>query len=92
MSQYGVKRGELVEFTREHVQHYDGKDALFGVATEDERPDGSVEVEMGDGTKQVARHIHSYAWGGWIPEELEDVYDKYMPEEIIDWEDDFDGF
>src|ERR1700733_11893924 len=72
-----IRTGNPVEFTREHRQNYTMGDGLFGIAIEDERADGSVKVEMADGTIYHARHIHAYAWHGWLPEDLEPVYAKY---------------
>lgn len=77
-----IKKGNPVEFTRKYQRHYAMGDGEFGIAVEDERPDGSVTVELADGSKYLARHIHAYAWGGWLPEELEPAYAKYN---------DFDG-
>lgn len=77
----GVKKGNPVEFTREHHQSYTigGDDGEYGIAIEDERPDHSVMVELADGTTYLAKHIHAYAWGGWIPEELEPTFMKHNP-------------
>jgi hypothetical protein len=80
----GVKKGNPVEFTREYVAHYDVGDgendlAVFGIAIEDERSDRTVMVELADGTTYLARYIHAYAWGGWLPDNLEETYLKHNP-------------
>lgn len=47
-------------------------------------PHGSVAwelvdryCELPDGSTFLARHVHAFAWGGWLPEELEKTYDKH---------------
>jgi len=80
-----VKRGDLVEFTRDYRIDYTVGDGEFGVAVEDERSDRTVLVELADGSTYRARFIHAYAWGGWMPEELESTYMKYRPVDEDEW-------
>ena len=75
-----IKKGDPVEFTRQLVQNYKMGDGEFGIAVEDQRPDRSVMVELADGSKYLARHIHAFAWSGWMPEELEPIWEKYHRE------------
>ena len=83
-----IKKGEPVEFTRTYNGHHKIGDGEYGIATENERPDGSVTVELADGSSYLAKHIHACSWFGWLPEGLEDVQEKYE-----DYDDDFDdGF
>lgn len=88
-SRFQIRKGDPVEFSDGYHQHYEmgGKFARYGIATEPERPDGSVEVELADGSKTVARYIHAYAWGGWLPEELEPVHDRYNTDPRDLWDD-----
>ncbi len=72
-----IKKGDLVEFTRTPVRHYTMGDGEVGVATEDERPDGSVRVELANRSTFQARYIHAYGWGGWMPEDIEPIWAKY---------------
>jgi hypothetical protein len=76
-----IKRGDAVEFSLAYHQHYvmGGEYALFGIATEAERGDGSVTVERGDGTTFHARYIHAFGWIGWISAELEDAQERLSP-------------
>ena len=81
-----ICKGQLVEFTDERKFHYTigQEDALYGVAIEDRRKDGTVMVEMADGTERTAVWIHAFAWGGWIPDGLEAVWEKHNPEKLCD--------
>lgn len=81
-----IKKGNPVEFLREPKAHVEVGNGEFGIATEDENSDGSVQVELSDGSFFQARHIIAYAWGGWLPEELEKVYLKHNPDSF-DFED-----
>jgi len=72
-----IQKGNPVEFTRTQQRYHKTGDGEFGIAIEDERPNVTVMVELADGSHYLARHIHAYAWGGWLPEELEPVYEKY---------------
>jgi hypothetical protein len=84
-----VKKGNPVEFTRKHIQHYTMGDGEYGIAIEDERADGSVKVELASGEIYLAKHIHAFAWGGWMPEDLEKVWIKHNPPSFddFDWDD-----
>jgi hypothetical protein len=75
-----IKKGNPVEFTRQSVQHHTIGEGEFGIAIEDEQPDLTVKVELGSGEIYTARYIHAYAWGGWLPEDLEQVYLKHNPD------------
>lgn len=78
-----IKQGNAVEFTLKHPgAHYamGGKDARYGIAIEEERTDGSVTVELADGTTYLAKYIHAYAWSGWLPDDLEEAYMKHNPD------------
>lgn len=72
-----VKKGNLVEFTRDHQDRYTFGDGEFGVATENERPDHTVMLELADGSNYLAKHIHAFGWAGWFPDELEVAYGKH---------------
>jgi hypothetical protein len=82
-----IKKGDAVEFTDNYYQNYPPKDKSvikFGVALEDEN-DGTVKVETSKGI-EIARYIYAYAWSGWMPEDLEEIYcrinaDKWEPDE-----------
>ena len=70
--------GDLVEFTDRRYQHYPPKDTRvirYGVAIEAENKEaGTVKVKLANGAEATAYHIYAYAWIGWIPDGLEDVY------------------
>ena len=53
-------------------------DALYGVAIEDANKHGHVKVEDKDGNIHRAIHVHAYDWGGWVPDGLESVIEKYQ--------------
>lgn len=72
-----IKKGNPVEFLREHKDYVIVGDGEVGIATENERSDGTVTVELANGSTFLAKHIVAYAWGGWLPEDLEATYDKY---------------
>lgn len=72
-----IQVGDPVEFTREHIANYTVGDGEYGIAIENERSDGSVMVELADGSTYLAKHIHAFAWSGWLPDDLEAVYNKY---------------
>jgi hypothetical protein len=74
-----IKKGDPVEFTRQYKQHHTLGEGEYGIATEDERSDHSVQVELADGSTYLARHICAYAWAGWLPENLEETHLKYNP-------------
>src|SRR5688572_5121729 len=80
-----LKRGDLVEFTDNWYQHYPPVDTSvikWGVAT---GKGNQVETVRGI---ETAKHIHSYAWAGWIPDEIEPIWEKYHPELMADdWDD-----
>lgn len=75
-----IKKGDPVEFTRESTRTHALGSGEVGIAIESERDDHSVTVELADGSTYRAQHIHAYGWGGWMPEELEAVYEKHNPE------------
>jgi hypothetical protein len=83
-----IKKGNPVEFTRNNPRVYTigGGDGEYGIAIEDERDDMSVTVELADGSTYLARHIHAYAWAGWLPDDLEPIYMKHNPD-TDDYED-----
>ena len=86
-----IKKGDLVEFTDEYHFDYtlgDKKLARYGVAIQAEDSEGVV-VELADGSQVKAKHIHAASWGGWIPEELEEIWEKYN-NDYDDMEDDWD--
>ena len=72
-----IKKGNPVEFTRDYRQYYTMGTGEYGIAIEDERLDRSVTVELADGSTYLAKHIHDYAWMGWLPDELEKVRYKH---------------
>lgn len=82
-----IKKGNPIEFTRTNPRSYSMGSGEYGIAIEDERADASVMVELADGSTYLARYIHAYAWGGWLPDELEPVYAKHntMDEEYYDY-------
>jgi hypothetical protein len=80
-----IKKGNAVEFTRDYRQNYTMGTGEYGIAVEDERSDHSVTVELKDGSTYRARHIHAYAWMGWIPEELEDAQMRHSPPDDYDF-------
>lgn len=81
----GVKKGNPVEFTREFKQHHVVGEGEFGIAIEDERADRTVTVELADGSTFLAKHIIACAWGGWLPDDLEDVYLKHNQDQDFDY-------
>jgi hypothetical protein len=80
-----IKKGNPVEFTRKPCAHYTMGDGEYGIAIEDERPDHSVTVVLANGDTYLARHIHAYAWSGWLPEELESVFALHNPQYDFDY-------
>lgn len=83
----GVKRGNPVEFTREWTNHHTIGEGEFGIAIEDARADKTVMVELANGSRYLAKYIHAYAWTGWVPDELEELYEKYNADN--DFDDDY---
>jgi hypothetical protein len=77
-----VKKGDPVEFTRDYRQSYTLGTGEYGIAIEDETPRG-VRVEMADGSIVLAEHIHACSWGGWLPEDLEDAFERHNPPEDL---------
>lgn len=72
-----IKTGNPVEFTRSRSTNHQMGDGEIGIAVEDERRDHTVLVELASGETYLARHIHAYAWGGWLPDALEPVWLKH---------------
>lgn len=87
-----IKRGDFIEFTDKHYQHYPPKDTSvikFGIALEDTDAIDNVKVRTKNG-EEIAKVIHAYAWAGWIPEELEEIYVKEFCPPDRDWDIDWD--
>jgi len=78
-----IKKGDMVEYSDDYHWNYTlgGPFAKYGVACEDEK-NNSIRVEIADGTFRTIplNKTHAYAWAGWIPEDLESVWEKYNPE------------
>lgn len=78
----GINRGNLVEFTDKPYASYPPEDQSlirFGVALEDV-PDVSRGVLVRTASGDVrAQHVHAYAWLGWCPEDLEEIYEQLNP-------------
>lgn len=81
-----------VEYTDQHYAVYPPADksvVKFGVCVEDfecgQMGPFTPKVRRGDGTEEKAKVVHFYAWAGWVPEELEDVF-----AEVNGFGDDFD--
>jgi hypothetical protein len=90
-----VKRGDLVEFTDAFQTDYTMGDpmlARYGVAIEDATTHDSVVVKLADGSTVAARHIMAYAWGGWMPADLEAVYAEVNGTEDGGYWDDEDAY
>lgn len=82
-----IHKGDLIEFTREHHRTYPPSNktkVLYGVATKNEVLSNTnhwcCEVELADGSIELAQFIHAYAWVGWCPEELLATYEKHNRE------------
>jgi hypothetical protein len=87
-----IKKGDCVEFTRKYYQSYPPADksvVLFGIAIENEGADGEVKVETAKGI-EIAKYIYAYAWMGWIPEDLEAIYEKHNPPGPEDYDKNFE--
>ena len=90
-----VKKGDMVEFAREHYTHYppaDKSKILFGVAIENEKTVmgfPTVKVETVKGI-EIAKYIYAYAWMGWVPEDLEAIYEKHNPPGPEDYDKNFE--
>jgi len=84
-----IKKGDLIEFTRDYRRDYTMGTGEYGIAIEDERPDNSVMVELADGTNYLAKYIHAFTWMGWVPEELEEIQMKHRSEYDDDYGDIF---
>lgn len=81
-----VQKGHLVEFSKDYHFSWPPADKsliLMGVAIEEEKPDHTVRVETPKGIV-TARYIHAYAWLGWMPEDLEPIYEKHNAETYDD--------
>lgn len=81
----GIKKGDLVEFTDAHHQHYtigDPKLARYGVSTENANGFHGAPhpVELADGTIIKVRYIHATGWSGWVPDGLDEACIKYNPD------------
>lgn len=86
-----IKRGDLVEFTDKAYHDYPPADTSvirYGIAIEDS-PDSaaSIQVKQADGSIVSARHIHAYAWAGWIPDGLEPLMAEFQ--DNSDWDDEY---
>lgn len=85
-----IKRGDLVEFSDRHYHNYPPADPSlirYGVAIEDARTDNSpVRVETADGSIFTARYIYASGWAGWMPEDLESVYERINVDTCDEWE------
>ena len=87
----GIKKGDLVEFTNGFHLDYtlgDPELANYGVATEFERENRSVTVELANGVVKLLEpwQIMASGWSGWMPEALEKVFEKYNPDDIDEWD------
>jgi hypothetical protein len=49
----------------------------------------TVKVETSRGT-ELARYIYAYAWMGWVPEDLEAIYEKHNPPGPEDYDRNFE--
>lgn len=76
-----IKKGAPVEFMRNRVSNFSPGDGEVGIAAEDSLADGSVKVELADGSFYQAKHIYAHSWGGWLPEDLEEIYERYNTNE-----------
>ncbi len=82
---HNLKRGDMVEFTDEYYKNYPPKDESkikFGICVEDEIQGKPIKLKTKDGI-ETPNHIHALKWGGWIPEELESVYEEMFPDTDI---------
>ena len=77
-----IAKGNAVEYTDESVKDYTlGKSlARFGIAVESEQ-NGTVLVETLDGIHRIpVNRVTAYGWAGWLPPELEAIWDKHNPD------------
>jgi hypothetical protein len=75
------EKGDLVEFTDDYYFYYPPSDESkikFGVVVEDTNDD-RPRVMIADYSIVTANYVWSYKWAGWIPEELEEVWEKFNP-------------
>ena len=83
-----IKRGDFIEFTDEWYINYpppDKSKIKFGIAIEDTDSLDNVKVRTVEGI-ETAKCIHAYAWAGWIPEELEEIYNKEFNDDGEAWD------
>jgi len=76
-----IKRGQPVEFVHDNrIQ--------FGICVKDGKLGTEIEIETPRGVVK-SWHILSYAWTGWLPEEIIKVWEKHNPtsqEEVYQYE------
>jgi hypothetical protein len=80
------EKGDLVEFTDEYYTYYPPSDTTkikFGVVVEDTNDD-SPRVMIADRSIVIAKIVYAYKWAGWIPEELEEIWEEFNPDDT-DW-------
>ncbi len=78
-----IHKGDLVEFTDKFIRDYPPTDTSvirYGVAMADYPANVPVLVKLADGKTVYAVHIHAYGWAGWMPEDLEEVWNELNPE------------
>jgi hypothetical protein len=86
-----IKKGDLVEYMDYPVFHFppkDKKDVKYGISLENKDNVSNIRVRTAHG-EDIAKHIYSYAWAGWIPEELEKIYEEefLFSANDTDWDD-----
>ena len=94
----GIKAGNLLEICQRcpdcGTNHPCGQETCqhdFAFAIENEREDEAVLARFLTGDKVIStRGIVAFAWGGWVPEELEDLYDEWRYQHGEGEHEDFD--
>lgn len=80
----GINKGDMLEFcvcnncgSNEHPCGGPECAHIFAFALEDETNEG-VKAQFKDWVKVVPTHnVVAYAWGGWVPEEIEEQYEEF---------------
>lgn len=89
-----IKKGALVEFTDTFHRDYtigDKRYARYGICTKDLQDySKTLEVRTTKGV-ETAKFVMAHSWIGWIPEELEEIYEKEfaMAVEVGYYEEDY---
>lgn len=79
-----LKRGIPIEFSMEHHGFWPPRDPskmLFGILAKTGRLGDELEIETTRGIVK-SKHIHSYGWSGWMPEEIIKIWEKHNPTSI----------